>query len=104
ESFNDRGSTPSVVQAGVTLSATPTVPGSFIATALSGTQVRLTWADSSGEDGYRVYQWDGVSAWNVIASPAANSTSYTVSGLTAGRTYYFYVEALNAFGSEKTKF
>jgi fibronectin type 3 domain-containing protein len=103
ESYNALGSTPSAVQGVVTLTATPTMPGAFTATALSGTQVRLSWADSGREDGYRVYQWNG-SSWGVITSLGANSTSYTVSGLTGGRTYYFYVEAFNGAGSVKTAF
>jgi hypothetical protein len=103
ESYNSLGSTPSAVVGVNTRTYTPTLPGSFTAMALSGTQVKLSWLDSTGEDGYRVYQWNG-SAWGVIGTLGANSTSYTVSGLTGGQTYYFYVEAFNGAGSVHTAF
>src|SRR4051812_40769491 len=52
--------------------APPVAPPSFSATALSGTQVRLSWSDVAGEDGYRVFQWTGY-AWANAGAVGANA-------------------------------
>ena len=74
-------------------------PTNFTATASSidETIINLAWTDnSSDEQGYKVEQSaDGVSGWSVIATTAANATSYQVTGLNADTTYYFRVRAFN---------
>jgi titin len=102
EAFNNLGSA-AADWISVTTAAPPTTPGSLTATALSGTQVRLNWADSSGEDGYHVFQWTG-NSWMNVGSLGANATSFVASGLTPGRTYYFYVDAYNAAGASAAHF
>lgn len=77
----------------------PSVPGSFRATAVSGTQVNLSWTASQNANGYRVYQWTGWQ-WQQIGS--AGTTSYSVTGLNPNTTYYFYVDAYNTYGSAAT--
>jgi hypothetical protein len=76
----------------------PTSPGPLVATAVTSTQLDLSWAAATGADGYRLYSWDG-SSWQLFASLGANVTKTPVTGLTAGTTYYFLVEAYNAVGS-----
>jgi fibronectin type 3 domain-containing protein len=98
------GTTPSAVRDATTQSLTPDVPASFTATALSGTQVKLSWSSSPRADGYRVYRWDDTGKWIVAATLGAGTTSWTASGLSAGQTYYFYVEAFNKYGTAKTAF
>ena len=72
-------------------------PSNLIATALSSSQIRLAWTDqSSDETGFRVDYWNGA-AWAYLGS--VSSTSGTVSGLAANRTYYFRVRAYNATAS-----
>src|SRR5262245_32160405 len=55
--------------------APPAAPPSFTATALSGTQAKLSWSDVAGEDGYRVFQWTGY-AWANAGAVGANVTSF----------------------------
>jgi hypothetical protein len=67
-------------------------PTGLTATALSPTQVKLTWNDVTGDTGYNVYRWDGVQS--VLAgSVAKDVTTFTVTNLTANQTQYFSVEA-----------
>ena len=52
----------------------PAAPTNLKVTPLSGTQLKLTWADGAGETGYRVQFWsDG--AWKVIATLGADTTA-----------------------------
>ena len=90
------------------VSATPvelvTAPGAPIGLAATagGAQVRLSWdapVPNGGPpaDGYNVYQGSspgGESSSPVNSSPIT-STSYPVTGLTNGSTYYFTVKAVN---------
>ncbi len=73
----------------------PTTPTGFKATAKSQTAIVLSWiasTDAFGVTGYRLTR-DGV----VIATPS--SLSYTDSGLTAGRTYAYTLQARDAAGN-----
>src|SRR5207253_2621553 len=73
--------------------ATPrTVPTGLTATAVSSSQIDLSWTASSdnvGVSGYRVYR-----GGTQIASPSA--TSFTVTGLSAATPYSFTVAAYDA--------
>jgi hypothetical protein len=73
---------------GTTLAA----PQNVTATAVSSTSAKLTWSSASGASGYRILQMNGTQA-TVIGTVASTATSATVTGLTAGATYSFKVEA-----------
>jgi hypothetical protein len=83
---------------------TPGAPQGLTATAGNG-QVSLSWTAPSSDGGsaitgYDVYEGTspgGESSTPVNPSPLT-STSYTVTGLNNGTTYYFTVEAINAVG------
>lgn len=78
----------------------PTAPATFTVSAVSGSQINVSWSDVANETGYRLYKWNGVTAtWQVLATLAANVTTYSNTGLSAGATYYYYVEAFNSAGS-----
>lgn len=73
----------------------PSVPGSLTASAVSSTQVHLSWGASTDNvdvTGYRVYR-----AGLLIASPAL--TSYSDTGRTAGTTYSYTVKAADSGGN-----
>jgi predicted phage tail protein len=95
-------------QASCEVSATPvTVPGppGGLTAAPGDRQVTLSWdppASDGGSrvSGYNVYQGTspGGEATTPVNGSPVTSTSYTVTGLTNGSTYYFTVEAVNAQG------
>jgi serine protease AprX len=81
--------------------AAPSAPAGLTGTALSRSQVRLAWTDTSGnENGFRVERCRGGSCttFATVASLPAGSTAYTDSGLKAGVTYRYRVSAWNDAG------
>ncbi|MFZ3200919.1 MAG: malectin domain-containing carbohydrate-binding protein [Candidatus Acidiferrales bacterium] len=87
-------------------SAAPTAPSGLGATAVSSSQINLTWTASTAGTGctitYNVYQstTSGFtpSTSNEIAS-GLTTTSYSATGLAASTTYYYLTEAVDSFGS-----
>lgn len=91
-------SDPSAV-ATATTATDPPGSTSLEASAVSPTEIQLTWVDGSTETGYRIERsFDGEN-WETLFSADANVTSHTDGGLSAGTTYYYRVVATNAAGS-----
>ena len=77
-------------QSGITVS--PAAPTGLAATAVSSSQINLTWNASAGATGYEVER--SLSAASGFAEVGtATTTSYSDTGLTAGTTYYYQVIA-----------
>ncbi|MEI8176107.1 MAG: fibronectin type III domain-containing protein, partial [Candidatus Omnitrophota bacterium] len=76
----------------------PAAPTKLAGTAVTKNSVRLTWQDNSNnETGFKIlYYNNGI--WSPITTIAANSTFYTISGLTPGTGRYYSVYATNAAG------
>jgi Calcineurin-like phosphoesterase/Fibronectin type III domain len=81
-------------------SALPAAPSALTATAVSSTQINLTWTDNSNnEDGFKLYRsTDGVN-FSTTATLGPNVTSYSNTGRSASTTYYYRVKAINAQGN-----
>ncbi len=60
--------------------------------------VQLAWTAAPGATSYTVRYGTTSGTWGSVASTSATSP-YTVTGLTAGVTYYFQVQAVNGNGS-----
>src|SRR5712664_3117740 len=80
----------------------PTPPTNLVATAVSASQINLTWTastSSSGVSGYLVErcQGPGCTIFAQIATPAGNS--YSDSGLLASTSYTYRVRATDATGN-----
>jgi fibronectin type 3 domain-containing protein len=72
---------------------------SGLTAAVSGTTVNLTWTASGNATSYDLYQ--GTASEAEAATPVQSgiaATSATVTGLTAGQTYYFLVSAVTTSG------
>jgi hypothetical protein len=79
--------------------STAPAPANDLTASVNGTSVVLSWTDgSTNETGFKVERKvSATAAWETITTTAANATSYTVSGLSAG-TYWFRVIATNNNG------
>lgn len=84
-----------------TPAATPSAPSNLAATAVSASQINLTWTDNSGIETNNVVMRSTTSGgpYTTIATLGANVTSYSNTGLSANTTYYYVVKATNANGS-----
>ena len=68
--------------------------------AVSHAQVSLAWDDVERETSYLLQRrTGGESTWATIASPGADVTSHTDSGVSASSSYEYRIQALNAAGA-----
>ena len=78
---------------------TPTAPSGLTATAVSSSQINLTWTDASNnETGFKIERSSGGSAFAQTATVGAGVTSYASTGLTGGTVYSYRVRASNDQG------
>lgn len=84
--------------------AAPSAPSGLTATAVSSSEVDLTWTDNAAtETEFRIHRATTAgftpSVSNRVATVAANTVSYRDGSLTASTTYYYKVVAANTTGS-----
>jgi subtilisin len=71
-------------------------PSNLVASAVTLTQIGLSWTDNSSvEGGFKIERWNG-SGYAQINTVGANVTTYTDSGLTRGAAYFYRVRAYNS--------
>jgi hypothetical protein len=77
---------------------TPAAPSSLAASAVSASQINLSWSDnSSNETGFKVERsLSSAGPWAQIGTTAASS--YSDAGLSASTTYWYRVRAYNGAG------
>lgn len=77
----------------------PVAPSGLTATAVSSSQINLSWSDNSdNESGFRIERRVGVGSWSTVTSVSAGVTSYSNTGLTAETTYEYRIYAYNGAG------
>jgi surface antigen/PKD repeat protein len=82
-----------------TFSPPPDAPSNLAATAVSESQIDLTWVDNAGnEDGFKLERSLDGTNWTLIATLGTNLISYSDTGLKPGTTYYYRVYAFNRAG------
>ncbi len=78
----------------------PNAPTGLSATAISSSQINLSWTDNSNnETGFKIERKIGANGtYTQIATIGANINTYSDTGLTWGTTYYYRTRAYNSFG------
>ena len=80
----------------------PAAPSNLLASALSKTQISLSWTDNSAnETGFRIERCAGANCTNFIeiTTVGANIKNYTNTGLKRNTTYRYRVRAFNSAGA-----
>jgi titin len=78
----------------------PADPTDLVATAVSSTQIDLTWTDNANnETEYRILRSGNGTDYNLIDTISRNSTSYSAVGLQDDKKYWFKVRAVNGSGN-----
>ncbi len=78
----------------------PAAPSGLGASAISNSQINLTWTDgSNNETGFQVEHSTDGSAWTPVGTTAANVVAYADGGLAQGTKYFYRVRAINAIGN-----
>lgn len=80
----------------------PSAPSDLSAAAISSTRIDLAWTDNStNETGFRIERKTGAGGtYSGIAAVGSNITTYSnTTGLAAGNTYYYRVQAINSSAS-----
>src|SRR6266540_3823450 len=78
--------------------APPAAPTNLTATAASSSQINLNWTGSSGATNYNVLRsTTSGGPYSQVAS-GVTSTSFSDTGLAAGTTYFYVVQACNGSG------
>jgi hypothetical protein len=77
----------------------PTAPSNLVATSsvLVSGQVNFTWTDNSADEASFLLEKSpaGAGTWTTAATPAANATSASVTGLSTDTSYDFRIKAYN---------
>lgn len=77
----------------------PNTPTGLSASADGSDQIDLSWNDAGGnETQFRLERRVGGGPWSQIATPSANTTTYSNTGLSSGVTYQYRVRACNDAG------
>jgi hypothetical protein len=80
----------------------PADPSGLVATAVSASEINLSWTDNANYEAAYVVErsLDGSTGWTELTPTlAADTTSYSDTGLSEGTTYHYRVKATNANGS-----
>jgi titin len=78
----------------------PSAPSNLTASAISSNQINLAWSDKSdNETGFKIYRSTDGSNFTQIATVDRNVTTYSSTGLSPNKKYYYRVRAYNGVGN-----
>jgi titin len=103
-SSNEASATPNVSSTPTVTKTKPSQPTSLVATAVSPTQINLSWkvpSNNGGEPitGYKIEASEGGGTYQVLSQNATTSTTYSHTGLKPGTSYFYRVYAINSIGT-----
>lgn len=99
-SMNNTKAIVAAFRSGSISTTTPNAPGNLAASALSDSEISLTWSDnSSNETGFRLERSADGRNWTEIAVTGSNTTSFTDTGLEESTTYQYRARAYNSNGN-----
>ena len=84
----------------------PSIPANLTATAVSSSQINLSWTastDNVGVVGYRIYRCQGTGCIPAVQIATSTVISYFNTGLTASTTYVYQITAYDAAGNDSIK-
>src|SRR5262249_17891312 len=97
--FNAIGESAAASANATTPDVVPLSPSGLSATAISATQISLSWTDNANnETGFKVYISTNGTTFSLFATLAANVTTSSSSALFLATTFYYRVTAFNAGG------
>ncbi|MDH3809158.1 MAG: fibronectin type III domain-containing protein, partial [Desulfuromonadales bacterium] len=74
----------------------PAAPSNLTATAVSNGEIDLVWADNSNDEtSFEIERSTDGTNFSLLTAVAADTTSYTDSGLNANSIYYYQVASVN---------
>jgi len=76
----------------------PSVPTGLTATAVSSSQINLSWTASTGATSYNVYRSVANGGPHTLITLGVTTTSYSNTGLADSTTCYYVVTAVNSAG------
>ena len=77
----------------------PAAPSALSATAVSKSQINLQWTDgSNNETGFEIERSTNGTTFSRIKTVGVNVTTFANTGLTANKTYWYRVRAINHAG------
>ncbi len=102
--YSSSGNSDSLSDEILVSTAIPAAPSNVVATALSATQIKITWKDNSdSEDVFRILRKPSNAYYfDVLAEIGKNNTVYTDSNLIAGMRYSYKVVSYNSTGSSES--
>src|SRR5262249_6283181 len=87
-----------IVNAGSAVGLSLNPPTALVATAVSSSQIQLTWNASAGASGYYIERSPDGSAWTQVSSTTGNNVILTDGVLNPNTPYYYRVRAFGAGG------
>ncbi len=95
----------SVTPSSSSAAVAPGMPTGLAATAISPTQINLSWTAPSNNGGYSItgykiqYRVGSDQYSDLVANTASTTTSYSHTGITAGQLYLYRVYAITSFAT-----
>ena len=97
--FNNDGPSAPAEVSGTTAALPPAAPNNLAATAISSSQIDLTWSDlANNETGFKIERSTSGEPFTPIATLGANVTTFSDGGLTPATLYSYRVRTYNPAG------